>query len=132
MELTTDILQVLVVDDVEINRTIARALLAKLGHTVTAVASGYEALKLLEQQPFDLVLMDVQMPEMDGYETTQRIRQMEREKQLSPMAISALTAYAQNGEDEKCFAAGMDYYLTKPISRQMIITLIDQVILGRG
>ncbi len=79
-----------------------------------AVSSGREALAALEQQSFDLVLMDVQMPDMDGFETTKAIRAQERISQKH-LPIVAMTAHAMIGDRERCLAAGMDSYVTKPV-----------------
>lgn len=87
-------------------------LLEKRGHAVVVAGNGLEALQALERESFDLVFMDVQMPEMDGLETIASIRQKEKTSGLR-QAIIALTAHAMKGDREKCLAAGMDGYLTK-------------------
>ena len=107
-------MKVLLAEDNAVNRTLARRLLEKHGHTVVLVENGREALAALERENVDLVLMDIQMPEMDGLEATAAIR--EREKMAGGhMPIIALTAHAMKGDREKCLAAGADDYLTKPI-----------------
>jgi CheY-like chemotaxis protein len=97
-------------------------MLSKLGCEVTVAAHGGEALGLLEDSTFDLVLMDCNMPVMDGYEASRRIRQSGRWPQLP---IVALTANAMPEERERCRAAGMSDYLAKPFRREELITLID-------
>lgn len=106
--------KVLLVDDNEINTIVAGAALEKLGCSVTIAHSGAESLKYFENESFDMIVMDCQMPEMDGYETTQKIRQIEQDNTLAPTPILAYTANALKGDDEKCLAAGMDDYVSKP------------------
>jgi CheY-like chemotaxis protein len=98
-------------------------LLAKEGHSAVAVSSGREALALLEQQSFDLALMDVQMPDMDGLETTKAIRAQERSSQRH-LPIVAMTAHAMIGDRERCLSAGMDSYVTKPVDATKLFTAI--------
>ena len=104
----------LLVEDNFTNQMVARALLEKYGCGVTIAVNGHDALKSLQQQSFDLILMDCQMPEMDGYEATRKIRLSETQHRTP---IIALTANAMIGDDQKCLAAGMDDYLTKPLRR---------------
>ncbi len=107
-------LRVLLAEDNATNQVLATALLSKAGHTTVLACDGREALAAVEREPFDLVLMDVQMPEMDGLEATARIR--EREKATGRhVLIVAMTAYAMKGDRERCLAAGMDGYVAKPI-----------------
>jgi hypothetical protein len=105
---------VLVVEDNDINRKFAEALLRKLGYAFRSVANGREALDALERDAYDLVLMDCMMPEMDGYEATLRLRAREQASGAPPLPVIALTASASSGDLEKCMAAGMDDYLSKP------------------
>jgi CheY-like chemotaxis protein len=116
-------LSVLIAEDNLVNQRLAVRLLEKRGHQVAVAATGLEALKALEKEKFDLVLMDVQMPEMDGLEATVAIRQKEKGSGLH-QAIVALTAHAMKGDREKCLAAGMDGYLTKPIRPQELDHLL--------
>jgi CheY-like chemotaxis protein len=107
-------LQILVAEDNLVNQRLAVRLLEKRGHRVTVAENGREAVEELKKRAFDLVLMDVQMPEVDGFEATALIR--EREKTTGAhQPIIALTAHAMKGDRERCLAAGMDGYLTKPI-----------------
>ena len=91
---------------------------------VVVAATGLEALQALEKESFDLVLMDVQMPEMDGFEATAAIRQKEKGTGLHQPVV-ALTAHAMKGDREKCLAVGMDGYLTKPIRPQELDQLLQ-------
>jgi PAS domain S-box-containing protein len=117
-------LQILIADDNPINQRLARNLLAKQGHSAVAVGSGREALVALQQQDFDLVLMDVQMPDMDGFETTKAIRAQERISKKH-LPIVAMTAHAMSGDRERCLAAGMDSYVTKPVDATKLFTAIS-------
>jgi signal transduction histidine kinase/CheY-like chemotaxis protein len=107
-------LRVLVAEDNAVNQQLARRLLEKRGHTVILAGNGLEALASLVRDSFDVVLMDVQMPEMDGFEATAAIR--EKEKATGQhLAIIAMTAHAMKGDRERCLAAGMDGYVSKPV-----------------
>jgi PAS domain S-box-containing protein len=119
-------LHILIADDNVVNLRLARSLLAKQGHSAVAVGSGREALAALEQQNFDLVLMDVQMPDMDGFETTKAIRARERISKTH-LPIVAMTAHAMSGDRERCLAAGMDSYVTKPVDAAKLFTAIADV-----
>jgi two-component system, sensor histidine kinase and response regulator len=116
-------LQILLAEDNRVNQAIVRRLLNKLGHALVIANNGNEALSLLAQQPFDLVLMDVQMPEMDGFHATERIREIERSTH-SHIPIIAMTAHAMKGDRERCLAAGMDGYVSKPINARELETAI--------
>ncbi|MDX2053447.1 MAG: response regulator [Polyangiaceae bacterium] len=114
--------ELLVVEDNPINQLVATEIIEELGHRATLADSGEEALALLQKQHFDAVLMDCQLPHMDGYETTRRIREL-----LSPVAkipIFALTAHALVGERALVLGAGMDDYLSKPLSDQALSRLL--------
>ena len=108
---------ILVAEDNVVNQRLALRLLEKRGHNVMVVANGREALRVLDQQKFDVVFMDVQMPEMDGFEATAAIRA--REQSLgSHLPIIAMTAHAMKGDRERCLQMGMDGYISKPIRAQ--------------
>ncbi len=107
------------------NQLVGRGILEKASHSVVVAGNGREALLRLEEQPFDLVVMDVQMPEMDGFEATAAIR--EKEKRTGEhMPIIAMTAHAMTGDRERCIAAGMDSYITKPISASALLNLVAE------
>ena len=118
-------LRVLLAEDNLVNQRLAKRLLEKRGHTVLVAGNGQEALAAVESETFDVILMDVQMPEMDGLETTVAIRELEKGSG-NHLPIVALTAHAMKGDREKCLAAGMDGYLTKPIRSQEL----DELLLG--
>ncbi len=145
-------LHILLAEDNALNQRITVRLLEKWGHSVVVASSGKEALAALAREAFALVLMDVQMPEMDGFETTKAIRAREAEKNtargtmnderethnsafsLQPSAlphipIVALTAHAMKGDRERCLAAGMDAYLSKPVEAQQLFEVIESLVL---
>jgi len=118
--------QVLLVEDNEYNRLLAKTFLTNAGLGVTEAVHGAEAVERVRRQAFDLILMDVQMPVMDGFEATDVMRQ-----QLGLVTpIIALTASAINGEKQKCLAAGMNDYLTKPFYEEELLTLVHDWVLG--
>jgi len=117
-------LNVLIVEDNAVNQRLASRLLEKRGHRVLVAANGLEALAVLEKGAFDLVLMDVQMPEMDGLEATMAIRKMESISGKH-QAVIALTAHTMKGDQERCLAAGMDGYLSKPIRSQELDAMLE-------
>jgi PAS domain S-box-containing protein len=119
------VLRVLVAEDNAVSQRLVARLLEKRGHRVTVTANGREAVEALANQSFDLVLMDVQMPEMDGFEAAAVIR--EREKHNGAYTpIIALTALAMKGDRERCFASGMDDYLSKPIRPQELDKILER------
>ena len=118
-------LRILVAEDNVVNQRVARVILEKAGHSVVVAGTGQEALLLLEDQPVDLVLMDVQMPEMDGFEATAAIREIEKRTGGHRIVI-AMTAHAMTGDRERCINAGMDNYITKPIHRQALLDMIAE------
>jgi CheY-like chemotaxis protein len=129
--------RILLTEDNEINQEVARELLADMGLDCTVASNGKEALAALERQRFDVVLMDCQMPEMDGYEATRQIRQREAQGRCfclrgNHLPIIALTAHAIKGDREKCLAAGMDDCVTKPIDPQMLEVAIKAQLQSRG
>jgi two-component system sensor histidine kinase/response regulator len=119
-------LRILLVEDNAVNQLVALRLLEKYGHTVSVAGDGRKALAELENESYDVILMDVQMPEMNGWEATQAIR--EKEKATGGhIPIVAMTAHAMKGDQERCLAAGMDAYLTKPIRTQELLALLDGI-----
>ncbi len=117
--------RILLVEDNEINQTIALGLLRKRGDEVAVAATGAAALSAIEKSTYDVVLMDVQMPGMDGFETTARIRARERGTGRR-LTIVAMTAYAMKGDRERCLEAGMDDYLAKPIRADRLYDIVDR------
>ena len=117
-------LRILLAEDNAVNRLVARTLVEKQGHHVEVSTTGAEALVALRRENFDVVLMDVQMPDMDGFEATRTIRAMEKHTGRHQWII-ALTAHAMIGDRERCFEAGMDAYLTKPISPHELYELLE-------
>ncbi|PJE43598.1 MAG: hybrid sensor histidine kinase/response regulator [Pseudomonas sp.] len=115
--------RVLLVEDNPVNQLVAKGMLSKLGCEVLLANHGGEALTLLETQAVDLILMDCNMPVMDGYETTRQIRQ---KSEFAELPIIALTANALSDERERCRAAGMDDYLAKPFRKDELAVLLDQ------
>jgi two-component system sensor histidine kinase/response regulator len=118
-------LRVLLAEDNAVNQRLATRLLEKRGHSVVVAGDGREALAAIAKESFDLVLMDVQMPEMDGFEATAAIREKEKSSGVY-LPIVALTAHAMKGDREKCLAGGMDGYLTKPIRPQELDEVLQQ------
>jgi CheY-like chemotaxis protein len=118
-------LRILVADDNLVNLRLAGSLLAKQGHSAVTVSSGREALAALEQQSFDLALMDVQMPDMDGFEATAAIRKTEIITKHH-MPVIAMTAHAMTGDRERCLAAGMDDYVSKPIRASALLDICEK------
>jgi signal transduction histidine kinase/CheY-like chemotaxis protein/integral membrane sensor domain MASE1 len=118
-------LRILLVEDNLVNQRVASRLLEKKGHRVVLAVNGWEALTVLQEESYDLVLMDVQMPEMDGLEATARIRELEKVTGRHQLVI-ALTAHAMKCDVERCLAAGMDDYLTKPIRTRELDDLLDK------
>jgi PAS domain S-box-containing protein len=128
---STRTLRVLLAEDNVVNQRLGVRLLEKRGHAVVVAGNGREALAAVEREPFDLVLMDVQMPEMDGLEATARIRAHE-EGTGRHTPILAMTARAMKGDREVCLTAGMDGYVTKPIQPRELYDAIDRVVSGQG
>jgi signal transduction histidine kinase/CheY-like chemotaxis protein len=128
-EITTS-LHVLLAEDNPVNQRLAVRLLEKRGHRVIVATNGLDALKEMERHSFDLVLMDVQMPEMDGLETTIEIRKKEGVSG-SHIPVIALTAHAMKGDREKCLDSGMDGYLTKPIRPQELDEVLQPFVTRR-
>jgi CheY-like chemotaxis protein/HPt (histidine-containing phosphotransfer) domain-containing protein len=115
---------ILLAEDNPVNQAVAEAILTRAGYQVVIVGNGREAVETLKDRNFDLVLMDVQMPEMDGYEATGAIRKLAGAKAKVP--IIAMTAHAMAGDREKCLEAGMDDYVTKPINSAELRQTIER------
>ncbi|MBN1554159.1 MAG: response regulator [Phycisphaerae bacterium] len=118
---------ILLAEDNRINQTLAVALLEKNGHTVTVAENGKEVLEKLDARPFDLILMDVQMPEMNGFEATGEIRRRE-EQTRRHIPIIAMTAHAMKGDRQVCLDAGMDSYVSKPINPEELFRTIAETV----
>ncbi|WP_094228898.1 PAS domain S-box protein [Methanolobus psychrotolerans] len=125
-------LRILLAEDNIVNQKVAQGMLQKLGYHADTVANGIEAIKALEILPYDMVLMDVQMPDMDGFEATSLIRDPRSAVLDHEIPIVAMTAYAMKGDKERCLEAGMNDYIAKPVSLQSLMQLLDkwQSILG--
>ena len=122
-------MRILLAEDSMVNQKLAVCLLEKWGHRVSVANNGRQAVAAVEAQPFDLVLMDVQMPELDGLEATAAIRRAETGKGRH-LPIVAMTAHAMVGDRERCLASGMDGYLSKPIRARELLAVIEQVLSG--
>ncbi|MCB2053943.1 MAG: response regulator [Geminicoccaceae bacterium] len=124
-------LQILVADDNPVNRKVTSIMLGRAGHEVTTAEDGAEAVALLEKSAFDLVLMDVQMPVLDGLSATRRIRALaDRRRAATP--VVAITANAMQGDDRACFAAGMTGYVSKPVDRASLLRAVDEALATRA
>ncbi|MGE0684216.1 MAG: response regulator, partial [Candidatus Binatia bacterium] len=119
-------LSVLLAEDNPVNQEVARGMLESLGCQVVVAANGHEALAALEQRPYDLVLMDWHMPELDGFAATQQIRAQERQTGAARLPIIALTANALEGDRHQCLTAGMDDYLSKPFTQEQLLIVLQR------
>jgi signal transduction histidine kinase/DNA-binding response OmpR family regulator len=118
-------LRILLAEDNAFNQKVALGLLRKMGHTITVANNGLEAVELHAKGSFDLILMDIQMPEMDGFAATSAIRLQQQQSGLR-VPIVAMTAHAMQGDREKCLAGGMDDYIAKPISYKELLAVIQR------
>ncbi len=116
-------LRILVAEDNAVNQKLAVRMLEKMGHTVVVAVNGKQALETWQRERFDLVFMDVQMPEMDGFEATSQIRKMEKTTGHH-IPIIAMTAHAMPGDRVRCLESGMDYYISKPVNRDELVKTI--------
>jgi CheY-like chemotaxis protein len=114
--------RILLAEDNLVNQKVAILMLKRLGYAADIAANGLEVLEALERQHYDIILMDVQMPEMDGLETARRIRKMGLESQPR---ILAMTAYALEGDRERCLDAGMDAYIRKPVQMEELKAALE-------
>jgi signal transduction histidine kinase/DNA-binding response OmpR family regulator len=124
-------LHVLLAEDNAVNQRLAATLLERRGHRVTIAGNGREALAALQRHAVDVVLMDVQMPEMGGFEATAAIREQEAPTGTH-LPIVAMTAHAMKGDRERCLAAGMDEYLTKPLDSRTLCAMVERMAAGRA
>jgi PAS domain S-box-containing protein len=118
--------RVLLVEDNLVNQRVAMTMLGKLGMKVDVAANGRESLEALEREDYDLVLMDCQMPEMDGFEATARIRDPRSQVRDHAIPVVAMTANAMAGDRQRCLAAGMDGYLAKPVDRAALLAVLER------
>jgi CheY-like chemotaxis protein len=121
---------ILVAEDNPVNQKVALHMLARLGYRADVAGNGHEVLEALQRQNYDIILMDVQMPEMDGLEATRRIRERTRAGGPNPWII-ALTANAMEGDRQACVDAGMDDYLSKPVKRETLAAALARARLTR-
>jgi len=120
------VLRVLVAEDNAVNRLVAQRLLQKKGHTIAVAHNGREALERIRAEHFDIVLMDIQMPDLDGYAATAEIRKLEAGNGKH-VPIIGVTAHAMEGDRERCLAAGMDGYVAKPIIPKQLYAEIERL-----
>jgi signal transduction histidine kinase/DNA-binding response OmpR family regulator len=120
-------LRILLAEDNRVNQVVATKTLQKMGHSIVVANNGSEALSMLATEPFDLVLMDVQMPEVDGLTATRKIREHEKQTHVH-LPIIAMTAHAMTGDRERCLNAGMDGYVSKPINAEQLEQAIASVV----
>jgi len=118
-------LRLLLVEDTVANQKLVSRILGKRGHLVEVAEDGATAVKLVRQKDFDVVLMDVQLPVMDGFEATAAIRTI-GEPRKSRVPIVALTAHAMKGDQDRCLEAGMDAYISKPIDSRELIAIVER------
>ena len=117
--------KVLLAEDNIVNQRVAVGLLKRRGHYVTVVENGREAVDAVEREQFDIVLMDLQMPVMGGLEATKAIRERKRDTSRDHLRIVAMTAHAMSGDRERCLAAGMDGYLSKPTESRTLFAEVE-------
>ena len=120
-------LRILLAEDVEENQILFEVYIEQTRHQVVMVDNGVEAVDRVQQEAFDVVVMDVQMPKMDGYTATRKIRQWEQEMGRVPVPIIALSAHAMEGEKERSLEAGCDLYLTKPINKKRLLDVLQEI-----
>jgi CheY-like chemotaxis protein len=117
-------LRILLVEDNLLNQKVALLMLKKLGYRADVASNGLEALNAIEERHYDVILMDIQMPEMDGIEATKRIRKRWTSRDIK---IIAVTAHALEYTREECIAAGMDNYITKPVTTEDLKAALDRI-----
>lgn len=119
-------LNILLVDDSEENKSLIRGYLKNTEHKIIEASNGLEAIEYFKRNKFHLIFMDVQMPILDGYSATKKIRKLEEKDQKHKTVIIALTAYAQQEEIEKSLESGCDLHLTKPVKKKTLLEIIDK------
>jgi CheY-like chemotaxis protein len=125
-ETPSRLLRVLLAEDTPANQKLVTYIVGKRGHTIEVVQNGQQALETVGQKDFDVVLMDVQMPVMDGFQATQAIRKLADPKKAH-LPIIAMTAHALKGDADRCLDAGMDGYISKPVKGEELIGLMERL-----
>jgi CheY-like chemotaxis protein len=128
IERTFSPVRILLAEDNLVNQRLAIRQLQKLGYRAQPVSNGFEVLQELQRQTFDVILMDCQMPELDGYEVTRRLRLWEKETNRRPAYIIAVTAHAMEGDRERCVSAGMNDYITKPVHLSQLEAALNRAL----
>ena len=118
--------RILLAEDNPVNSLVAKAILEKMGYRTDVAANGIEVLQALANCSYDLIFMDVQMPEMDGFQATKEVRELEINRDGHPIPIVAMTAHAMDGDRERCLASGMDDYLSKPVSKEELQKILNK------
>ncbi len=126
LELSLSDFKILIAEDNLVNQKVAKRVLIHLGYEADIVSNGLEAIRAIADKSYDLILMDIQMPEMDGLETTRYIRKQESELQLPPIAIVAMTANATDDDQNICRDAGMSDYISKPIQIDKLKSILQR------
>lgn len=121
-------MRILLVEDNLLNQKVVLFNLKKLNYDITAIVNGREALEEAKKTRYDLILMDIMLPEMNGFEITQEIRIFEKENNIENVPIIALTANTYDNDRQKCLKVGMDEYLAKPFTAQQLIDMINKFI----
>ncbi|ACN14478.1 two-component hybrid sensor protein [Desulforapulum autotrophicum HRM2] len=121
-------IKILVAEDNLVNQKVFQMMLNRHGFSATIADNGTQLIQRLKQAPYDLILMDIQMPEMDGIQATRIIRNAESETRCKQVAIIAMTAHATHEDEQRCLNAGMDAYLAKPVTDKELIAMIRKVL----
>lgn len=125
-------LNILLVEDTPANRKVVQTVLSKRGHRLEVAVNGREAVDEFRKKAFDLIIMDVQMPIMDGFQATEAIREIERADSRTPTPVVAMTAHSMRGDRERCLRAGMNRYLSKPLDLERLIRVVEGVAAGQS
>ncbi len=118
--------RLLVVEDNLVNQQVARGRLERMGFDVHVAENGAAALEMLNREHYDLIFMDCQMPVLDGYQATRRIREMEQRGRSRRIPIVAMTAHAMSGDRDQCIRAGMDDYVSKPFNTEELQSILER------